>query len=48
MRDTVKPYIPNEVYQRKTGFTFNITEWIKGSWKEYMLDSVHSKDFNEC
>ena len=50
MKDAVKPYIPTEVNQRKSkiGFTSPIAEWIKGSWKEYMLDSVHSKDFNEC
>lgn len=50
LRDAVKPYMPNEVNLRKTkiGFSSPIAEWIKGSWKEYMLDSVHSKDFNEC
>ncbi len=50
LRDAVNPYMPHEVNQRKTkiGFTSPIAEWIKGSWKEYMLDSVYSKDFNEC
>jgi asparagine synthase (glutamine-hydrolysing) len=50
LRDAVNPYMPHEVNQRKTkiGFTSPVAEWIKGSWKEYMLDSVYSKDFNEC
>jgi asparagine synthase (glutamine-hydrolysing) len=50
LRDASKPYMPTEVNGRKLkiGFTSPIADWIKGPWKEYMLDTINSKDFAQC
>ncbi|MFY8021545.1 MAG: asparagine synthase-related protein, partial [Bacteroidia bacterium] len=50
LRDAVKPFMPNEVNTRKAkiGFTSPIVSWIKGSWREFMMDTINSKDFNNC
>ena len=50
LRDAVKPYMPIEVSERKSkiGFTSPISDWMQGAWKEFMLDSIHSQDFNNC
>jgi asparagine synthase (glutamine-hydrolysing) len=50
LRDAAKPYMPQSVSERKSkiGFTSPIADWIKGDWKEYMLDDIHSNDFKEC
>lgn len=50
LRDASKPYMPQSVSNRKykIGFTSPIADWIRGDWKEYMLDNIHSNDFNEC
>ncbi len=50
LRDATKPYMPIKVNERKSkiGFTSPIADWIQGPWKEYLLDTVYSSDFNEC
>jgi asparagine synthase (glutamine-hydrolysing) len=50
LRDATRPYLPKDISNRKQKIGFNspINEWIKGTWKEYMLDTVYSKEFMEC
>ena len=50
LRDAVKDYMPKSVNQRKAKIGFNspIVEWMKGDWKEYLMDSIHSQEFNQC
>lgn len=47
LRDAMKPYMPAEITWRKSkiGFGTPFTNWIRGAWKEYFLDTVHSIDF---
>jgi asparagine synthase (glutamine-hydrolysing) len=50
LRDAMKPYLPKEVYERKTkiGFGAPISHWIKGPMKSYLLDHLESRSFREC
>jgi asparagine synthase (glutamine-hydrolysing) len=47
LRDAMKDIVPDEVRLRKTKIGFNtpIVEWMKGPWKTYLLDTIHSEDF---
>ena len=47
VRDGLKGIIPDEIATRKTkvGFGTPIVDWIRGPWKEFILDTVHSADF---
>lgn len=49
IRDAMKGIVTDEVRLRKTKIGFNtpIVDWIKGGWKEYLLDVIHSTDFNQ-
>ena len=48
LRQAMDPYVPKEVIWRKSKIGFNtpFAEWMKGSWKEYLLDMVASSDFS--
>lgn len=50
LRDATRPFLPAEISNRKSkiGFASPVNDWIKGVWKEYMLDTIYSKDFVEC
>ena len=50
IRDALAPYMPEEIAYRKTKIGFNtpIVEWMQGPLKEYFLDLLNNKDFNEC
>jgi asparagine synthase (glutamine-hydrolysing) len=47
LRDAMSLYMPAEIAWRKTkiGFGTPFTEWIRGAWKDYFLDTIHSNDF---
>jgi asparagine synthase (glutamine-hydrolysing) len=49
LRDAMNPYMPQEITWRKLkiGFGTPFTEWIRGSWKSYFLDTIHSQDFQQ-
>lgn len=48
IRDAVLGRIPEEVRVRKSKIGFNtpIIDWMKGAWRESLLDMVHDTDFN--
>ena len=50
VRDAMKGIVPDEIRLRKTKIGFNtpIVDWMKGPWKTYLLDTIHSDDFNNC
>lgn len=47
LRQSMDPYVPKEVIWRKSKIGFNtpFAEWMKGPWKNYILDMVGSSDF---
>lgn len=49
VRDAVAPFMPQEIAYRKTKIGFNspMTNWLKGSLRDYFLDIIHSKSFDE-
>jgi len=49
IRDAMKGIVTDEVRLRKTKIGFNtpIVDWMKGEWKAYLLDIIHSSDFNQ-
>ncbi len=48
LRDAMNAYMPPEITWRKlkTGFGTPFTEWIRGSWKPYFLDTINSSEFS--
>lgn len=50
IRDACAPFMDHEVMYRKAKIGFNspMTEWFQGDLKEFLLDTIHSKDFMEC
>lgn len=50
VRDMSAPFMDKEIVYRKSKIGFNspMTEWLQGDMKEFILDSVHSRDFYEC
>ena len=49
LRHAMDPFVPKDVIWRKSKIGFNtpFAEWMKGAWKEYLLDTVHSTDFKQ-
>lgn len=49
-RDMARPYMAESIIDRKDKIGFNdpLPMWFKGPLKEFLLDTVHSKDFIEC
>ena len=50
VRDAFKCSFPCEVLNRKEKIGLNtpIVDWMKGPWKEFLLDEVHSASFKQC
>ncbi len=50
IRDSLRDIMPREVTERKTKIGFNtpIVEWLKGPWREWVLDEIHSQEFATC
>jgi asparagine synthase (glutamine-hydrolysing) len=50
VRDALERYMPQEVARRKAKIGFNtpVAEWMKGPWKEFILDEIHSAGFRQC
>lgn len=50
LRDAGAPFLPEQVIRRRTKIGFNapVAKWIQEGWKEYLGDTVNSKEFNEC
>ncbi|WP_432821220.1 asparagine synthase (glutamine-hydrolyzing) [Trichloromonas sp.] len=50
LRDAMAPFLPPAVVQRpfKIGFNTPIVEWLRGPWKQFILDHLHSRGFREC
>lgn len=49
IRDAMKGIVTDEVRLRKSKIGFNtpIVDWMKGAWKNYLMDMIHSRHFNE-
>lgn len=49
LRDAMQPYVPKEIIWRKSkvGFNTPFTDWMKGSWKNYLTDLVNSTEFTQ-
>ncbi len=49
LRDSMQGIMPDEVRLRRTKIGFNtpIVDWIKGAWKPFLLDTIHSQDFKQ-
>ena len=50
VRDMGAPFMDKRILNRKSKMGWNspATEWFKGEWKEFLLDTIHSRDFIEC
>ena len=50
LRDAMGDLLPDLVRFRrsKVGFTSPLAAWMKGPWRQYMLDHVQSRSFLEC
>lgn len=50
VRDMASPFMCKEILYKKgkIGFNSPMTEWLHGDLKEFLLDTIHSKDFYEC
>lgn len=48
LRDAIQPYLIEEVTRRKVkaGFGTPFTQWLRGPWKEHILDSINSQAFS--
>lgn len=50
VRDMAAPLMSEKIMYRKDKIGFNspMSEWIRGDLKEFILDTIHSKEFYEC
>ncbi len=50
VRDAMKGIVPDKILKRKSKIGFNapLVEWLRGEWKEWLLDTAHSQDFINC
>lgn len=50
LRDAMAPFLPKDVIYRKykMGFQTPIVDWMKGAWKPYFLESINSREFEQC
>jgi len=50
VRDMARPFMTDKILNRKDKIGFNspLTEWFKGELREFLLDTVHTRDFLEC
>ncbi len=48
LRDSMEPFLSEKIIRRKSkvGFGTPFTDWLKGPWKEYILDLINSASFN--
>jgi len=49
LRDACKDFLPVEIYQRtsKIGYHSPLVEWMRGPWKNFFFDLMHTKEFKE-
>ena len=49
-RDMARPYMAKAIVDRKDKIGFNdpLHMWFSDSLKEFLLDTIHSKEFYEC
>lgn len=50
LRDAMASFMDPEIIYRKSKIGFNspLTEWFQTDLKEFLLDTIHSKEFYEC
>lgn len=50
VRDMGTPFMDERILNRKLKMGWNspAAEWFKGEWKDFLLDTIHSRDFMEC
>lgn len=50
IRDMAAPFMHKDIIYRKSKLGFNspMVEWMYGDLKEFILDTIHSKEFYEC
>jgi asparagine synthase (glutamine-hydrolysing) len=49
VRDAAQPFLPGEILRRKLKIGFNapVSKWMREGWKEYMFDTIESREFKE-
>lgn len=50
IRDACVPYMEPQIMYRKSKIGFNspMTEWFQGDLREFLLDTIYSRDFKDC
>lgn len=50
VRDAMSPFMDKRIMYRKSKIGFNspLTEWFQNELKEFLLDTIHSKEFRQC
>lgn len=50
LRDAVAPYLPERIVRRKAKIGFNppASQWMRGPWRVFLLDTMASRDFQKC
>lgn len=50
IRDMAIPFMNHRILNRKNKIGWNSpsTEWFQGEWREFLTDTIRSKDFMEC
>jgi asparagine synthase (glutamine-hydrolysing) len=50
LRDAVAPFLPASIACRKSKIGFNppASQWMRGPWKTFLLDTLESREFREC
>ena len=50
LRDAVAPFLPASIAFRKSKIGFNppINQWMRGPWREFLQDTISSRDFQDC
>ncbi len=50
VRDMASSFMSDEILKRKVKIGFNppAADWFRGEWREFLVDTIHSRDFIEC
>ncbi len=50
VRDMGAPFMDGRILNKKAKIGWNSpsTEWFKGEWREFLMDTIQSRDFIEC
>lgn len=50
LRDALQDLLPEKVLHRKDkiGFSSPVGDWLRGPWREWLMDTTSSADFRQC